>query len=687
MSAFGKIRSSFRHHKRARIAPEPEEVVDELSKELEDLRLFADSCTKPIWSPSSFDMQSNGDKERLAIDLWKGSGIDAELLALREANPVLVQVLEAAVANEHDRRSSEEQKAKKQRLVDGTLLNIVRAHNQHTVTRISAGISILARGGQLPREIGDAVRAFFPGALCSENWVVGFLKLARDLRPLPENSLEGVAIGCFDNLSMKLNWGSYMVAGESGEFKNMTNWFHVRPPRHLAPPSFDARQLFMGGIFRTDVSLAEFCRLFYLDSKDVAQGRRNRWGKYIRDVQNGQHMHRPNVPPKWQPYITYCKPIFDRLQSSYADVQFEMNKMRQEFPHLKILFLAGDGLALMRVNWLLALHPDIYLDQSPCIIPIQGEHPHGLFHGLHCQWRLFRPFIMKCAEVCGNTQVKRDPTVSDLNVSRFFLLNIITPAACEYIVELCSGDPAAESWDDPVPFMAKAAKNVNFDWLCHFLHDCAFWVLDFLQSVRANDSHNLDVLWREFFASAHSDTAHKTQYVGMSIMRVFWGMAMKPDLSEFYHNIRTLPSGTHMGSGVGYDMKVENLNGAIKSHVDMHVSETQIENFIDDWALLETVQSSMRGLIYVNRAEKHWRGRDVRADIETLKAHFRTSIGTTYAQAMRPTTALRVTSGAERQTKPWVEVAAVMSRRGNAAPHAYISSYVTQLSGFFPWKL
>ena len=60
------------------------------------------------------------------------------------------------------------------------------------------------------------------------------------------------------------------------------------------------------------------------------------------------------------------------------------------------------------------------------IIPIQGEAPHGLFHGLHCFWRLYRRFIMKAAAVIDNTQVKEDPGVSDLNVSRFFMLNILT---------------------------------------------------------------------------------------------------------------------------------------------------------------------------------------------------------------------------------------------------------------------
>ena len=114
----------------------------------------------------------------------------------------------------------------------------------------------------------------------------------------------------------------------------------------------------------------------------------------------------------WRPHKEYQKPIFDRLQSSYDDVRFEVNTMRQKFPAAKILFLAGDGLALMRLNHLLCSCPDEFLDSTPAVVPIQGapcfyevceryvsvcviacmyifsgEHPHGLFHGMHCQAR------------------------------------------------------------------------------------------------------------------------------------------------------------------------------------------------------------------------------------------------------------------------------------------------------------
>ena len=170
---------------------------------------------------------------------------------------------------------------------------------------------------------------------------------------------------------------------------------------------------------------------------------------------------------------------------------------------------------------------------------------------MHCQWRLYRPFIMKCAAELGNDQIKEDPGVSDYNVHRFFLLNILMPAAMEYVVEI-SGSPGADDLDDPVPIMAKAKANVNFDWLLHFLHDCAFFTLDFLQSIRGNDSAKIDILWREFFSSAHTDTANKTQYTGMAIMRVFWGMGLVPDLDALYHAIRTIPSGEHLGSCLFY---------------------------------------------------------------------------------------------------------------------------------------
>ena len=232
-----------------------------------------------------------------------------------------------------------------------------------------------------------------------------------------------------------------------------------------------------------------------------------------------------------------------------------------------------------------------------------GEHPHGLFHWMHAQWRLHRQFIMWAAHVKGidNKQVVEDPNVSQFNSHRFFFLNVLTRACAEYL-NFLANSPGAPSFDDPVPILARAEANIDFAWVCHFAYDAGFGVLDFLQAVRANESKRLDLLWREFFASAHTGTAHKTQYVPMSIMRVFWGMAMTPELDALYHRIRTIPSGDSMGCGVGWDMAIEMLNAAIKAHVLHQVSHAQIKQFLANWALLECVQERMRDYIYGGRA-------------------------------------------------------------------------------------
>ena len=678
--------------RRARVGPAEDagdaEAVDNVLVELSELRVWRDSLLKPVEAAGAYDLRSHAEKVQLARRLWSGDYLQS-MTMLREANQELVQVLSAQVASQYDRRAGPDHAVVKARQVDGMLLCAVRTQSQFTMPVVSAALSVLAECNQVPREFHLAMRAFFHGAVATHTWVDGFLTLARDLRPPPSYEvLPGVGVAVFDNLSMKLNYGAYVREGGGGEYKTMTNWFHCAIPREFAPPGFDADEIFKQGIFRRDRSKSQFCRSFYLDCADVAHNRSHRWTKWLAAIRDGTFLQRPRVKPLWKPHKVYQPPIFDRLQSSYEDVEFELRMMRNELSHCRFLFAAGDGLTLMRENHLLAQKSDEYIDSTPVIIPIQGEHPHGLFHAMHCQWRLYKRFIMRCAAVLDNKQVKDDPDVSDFNVSRFFLLNILTRAAGEYLVELCR-DAAAEDLDDPKPFMAKAEANVNFAWLCHFLHDCSFFVLEFLQSVRGFDSKAIDVLWREFFSSAHTGTAHKTMYVGMAILRAFWGQALCAELDEVYQKIRAIPSGEHDGCGVGWDWAIELLNHAIKSHVDMHVSEEQIKNFIANWSVLETVQEHIREILYEHRAERDWRGRDVDADVNLLKEFFRSrdrsGLGSTWAEVMRPTTTSKITLGPERHAPPWVEIERVMARRGAEAPHAYIRDYLGNLTTFFPW--
>ena len=151
---------------------------------------------------------------------------------------------------------------------------------------------------------------------------------------------------------------------------------------------------------------------------------------------------------------------------------------------------------------MLAAHPEKYLDQTPAIIPVQGEHPHGIFHGMHAGWRLYWPFLCRIAEpdVLDIRSIKQDPNVSDFSFHRFFLFTVVR-ACSEFITDLGEDDAAATAFDCVSEYMAKSESNIDFAWVVHFLYDYGFWVLDFLQSVRSNQSERLDVLWREFFVS------------------------------------------------------------------------------------------------------------------------------------------------------------------------------------------
>ena len=304
---------------------------------------------------------------------------------------------------------------------------------------------------------------------------------------------------------------------------------------------------------------------------------------------------------------------------------------------------------------------------------------------MHCEWRLHRQFIMWAAKEVNNNQVVEDPTVSVFNCHRFFFLNVLTRACAEYI-NFIAQSPGAPSLDDSAGWLAQSEANIDFAWVTHFLHDAGFFVLDFLQAVRSNESHKLDLLWRELFPSAHSGTANKTQYVPMSIMRVFWGMALVPELSDLYHKIRTIPNNSGNGSGVGWDMAIEMLNAAIKAHVCHRVSETQIAQFVRQWALLECVQVRMHNFMYPGRNPGgHNHVANAKPDVDTLVAKFKSVIGATWAQAIRPNGNSHVTLGPQRQVRPWVEVRNVMVRTGDDEPATYIRKHVSDLTGFFSW--
>jgi hypothetical protein len=118
-------------------------------------------------------------------------------------------------------------------------------------------------------------------------------------------------------------------------------------------------------------------------------------------------------------------------------VNFELDLMRASVFHRfsEGLMLGGDGLSYMRLIHRLAQDPRRYLETTPIVVPRMGENPHGLFHFMHGDWRIWAPLLMRLAVVVDNRQVKWDPTMVDFSSHEHFL-RIVSQACAEYVIEI-----------------------------------------------------------------------------------------------------------------------------------------------------------------------------------------------------------------------------------------------------------
>ena len=116
--------------------------------------------------------------------------------------------------------------------------------------------------------------------------------------------------------------------------------------------------------------------------------------------------------------------MWDKLQSSNADVEHEIDVMRRHPAHLQsvLMLCGGDGLSEMRMEHAIARDPRKYLFSFPMLLPIRGEHPHGTTHTLHGGWRLWRTFTKHLCLACGQDLfVNDDFTVSEYKQYDFCL--------------------------------------------------------------------------------------------------------------------------------------------------------------------------------------------------------------------------------------------------------------------------
>ena len=321
------------------------------------------------------------------------------------------------------------------------------------------------------------------------------------------------------------------------------------------------------------------------------------------------------------------------------------------------LMLGGDGLTYMRLIHRLAQDPRRYLSTTPVIIPQLGEHPHGTHHVLHGGWRLWWPLIKVCAKVVNNKQVCCDPNVSDFNEHEHFL-RIMTRALSEYVVEISNTGSSFRHVDR---FLAAAAPNLAFSYVCNFLHLYAFMFLQMRNAVRQNQSSTLDLIWCENLSIALTAAANKTNYSVMSVIRVYWGYAVVAPLATAYHAVRSLRL---IHTHVGWDMFIEYMNLLIRQGLTTSITKDSIRTFIQQLNFTAVVNRGLEAIIQRLRSRDEATLKNIDHDVALIKEFLRSKIGTTWAQATQPSDAnvlgvdLSDWGGrrAARQQAPWEQM-------------------------------
>jgi hypothetical protein len=258
-----------------------------------------------------------------------------------------------------------------------------------------------------------------------------------------------------------------------------------------------------------------------------------------------------------------------------------------------------------------------------------GENPHGLFHFMHGDWRIWSPLLLRLAVVTSNRQLRADPTIVDFNKHQHFL-RIVTQALAEYVVEISRTGTDYRACQQ---FLADSERNLSFAYVVYFLYMFGFKFLDYRRAVRRNESRHLDMLWRENLPSTRTAKGNKVNYRQMSVILVYWGVALVPALHTFYHATRTI---RWIHSHVGWDMPIEKLNMWIKESVVSNISEWQICKFISRLNFMQHVMRNLLALVRRRRQRDTAIPIDIAVEKEKIKEFLRANIGTTYAMVTQP---------------------------------------------------
>ena len=546
-------------------------TIQELRRNVANLTAIVDRMLSPTIPAGGFYMR-DADRERMIQYLWSGDYGDcvhelltensdlAETIAERTANTSRPPADAAGRAAYQARRST------RHNFLAGL---IARNRTKDFVPKHVLLLSIDADHKCTPERFWERLSAV--RVLMSQNWTEDLVDQAGRLNPgCPYPVVDWISAASFDNFTTHFNYSARHNADTQGERIDMTNWATIYLPSAGLPPCDLSTLPGANQVARTfrhgfdKFSVVDLCMP---NHPDLVANRDARWSHSVAGIRAGTLFRRPTgYTPNHAHSFHFQPPIPGVLQSSYADVELELEVMRTHAMHRHSLwfFVGGDGLAINRINHTIARKAHAYLLTTPTVIPVQGEHPHGTAHVNHMGWRPYWPLIGDILRAIGHRECKSDWDMSSFNDydhAACILLEGIT----KYFIHLeANGGPALDNRSN---FATACSANVDLEWLQHCVDDWLFLYWDLRQSVRENNSASIDLAWREAVSFMHTSESNKTQYAPMAILRVFWSRALVEPLARIYHRNRTLSLLGLPGHNSGWDMLIEKENWMIRNHV------------------------------------------------------------------------------------------------------------------------
>ena len=341
------------------------------------------SVTSLQTSQTVFDLNNAAEKQRLVLTMWSPDLHQLLRNAMTTANPELCDWLNSQAVDSTDRtRHRALRNEEFWGRWEGVLSLLVRSHNMKSVPLITAVLSVAFWHHQMPIDIWQSLTTLFRVVL-SKSWVKGVLPLAYELNPGPRYPVAaGFSIACFDNFTIRAA-GGLMTDETVGERLDMTNWASLAVPAAAVDPNLVLSInsiVTRGGLFKSSIDQEGFVDLFSPLHPDLQAFRSSRWLLYMQAAKNKKLDEKPSpavdLPPT---HIHMHVPIWDRLQSSYDDVNAELDTIRRNEMHCSssVIFVGCDGAGYSRLIHRLAQNPQLYFDTTPAIIPQLGEHPHA----------------------------------------------------------------------------------------------------------------------------------------------------------------------------------------------------------------------------------------------------------------------------------------------------------------------